>query len=180
LSARPSGSAERRAFTILEIVASILVILVITAFLLPNYLQLLASAQKAVCIANMRSLHTGLSAYLQDRGDVWPQGPPMEDKVAYETFWIKTLEQQGVPAKTWKCPTISGHEASAQAAGETTIMRMHYTPTLFDDTPGIARRWATQPWLIERADAHGQGPLLCFPDGSVQDLRRVLAGQTPL
>ena len=31
--------------------------------------------------------------------------------------------------------------------------------------------------LIEMADAHGQGPLICFPDGSVKPFAKVLAEQ---
>ena len=50
-------------------------------------------------------------------------------------------------------------------------------PTAFGPTPGLATRWATHPWLIERADSHGQGPLICFPDGSVKPFNKVLAEQ---
>lgn len=54
---------------------------------------------------------------------------------------------------------------------------IHYTPTMFDDKPGTARRWPTQPWLIERADAHGNGALICFTDGSIKPFNKVLADQ---
>jgi hypothetical protein len=53
--------------------------------------------------------------------------------------------------------------------------QVHYIPTMFTSEPDIANRWATQPWLIERSDAHGQGPLICFPDGSVKSAGRVVA-----
>ncbi len=184
LTAPPSRAAEPDirapgAFTILETVIVLLIVLILAAFLLPNYPRILAAVQKAVCVSNMRSIHVGLSSYLQDHGDVWPQGPPPEQTKAWEKFWINTLEKQEIPAGTWRCPTISTQTAAGQTAQQSSEPLMHYAPTMFDATPGIARRWATQPWLIERADAHGAGPLICFPDGSIKDLRKVLAERPP-
>lgn len=176
---RPPGRAAV-GFTILEIVIVLLIVLILAAFLLPNYPKILAAVQKAVCVSNMRSIHVGLSSYLQDHRDVWPQGPRPEQTAAWEKFWIGTLEKQGVSPRTWRCPAISGRIATSEQAGsKTEEMHMHYAPTMFDDTPGIARKWTTQPWLIERADVHGAGPLICFPDGSVKDLRKVLAERPP-
>jgi hypothetical protein len=54
---------------------------------------------------------------------------------------------------------------------------LHYMPAMFDATPGIARRWSTQPWLVEIANAHGQGALVCFPDGSVKSFNQILSEQ---
>ena len=48
---------------------------------------------------------------------------------------------------------------------------------MFTAEPGIATRWATQPWLIERASVHKHGPHICFPDGSVKSFNKVLAEQ---
>ncbi len=55
--------------------------------------------------------------------------------------------------------------------------KVHYTPTMFNATPGIATRWATQPWLIERSSVHAQGALICFPDGAIKSFDKVLAEQ---
>ena len=167
-------------FTLLEIVVVLLIVLILAGFLLPNYPKIIGAVQKAVCVSNMRSIHVGLSSYLQDYSDVWPQGPAPEEERAWEEFWVTTLEQQGVAPITWRCPAISARISSGAPDRERfPETAMHYAPTMFDDTRGIARRWATQPWLIERADVHGAGPLICFPDGSVKDLRRVLAEQPP-
>jgi type II secretory pathway pseudopilin PulG len=167
---------------LLEIIVVLLIVLILAAFLLPNYPKIIGAVQKAVCVSNMRSIHVGLSSYLQDHRDVWPQGPAPEEERAWENFWVTTLEQQGVAPRTWRCPAISARISSGPATpdgGRPPEIAMHYAPTMFDATRGIARRWTTQPWLIERADVHGAGPLICFPDGSVKDLRRVLAERPP-
>ena len=102
----------------------------------------------------------------------WPQGPGANDP-AWTAFWISTLAPYGITERTWQCPTIRGH----MKASDQNEIGIHYVPTMFDPTPNIANRWTTQPWLVEIADAHGNGPLICFPDGSVKSLGKVLAEQ---
>lgn len=164
--------SSSRGFTLLELVIVLLIVAILAAFIIPNYQPLLARAQEAACLGNMRSIRVALDSYLNDNQQVWPQGPPPEEP-GWAPFWLKTLEPYGIGAKTWQCPTLRGLLGQAGLA-ESPI---HYVPTMFDATPGVARRWTTQPWLIEIADAHGQGPLICFPDGSVKSFRKVLSEQ---
>jgi len=161
------------AFTILEVVIVLVVVAILIALAIGNYERIIASAQQAACASNMRTIHNGLGLYLEDNKDVWPQGPTVVQEQAWEKFWLSVLEPVGIAPRTWQCPTIRGLVRSRK--DEAT--KVHYAPTTFDDTPGIARRWPTQPWLIERADAHGQGPLICFPDGSIKPMQRVLYEQ---
>ncbi len=166
--------ARRRAFTILEVLVAVLIIAILGAFVAPNYNSWLAKAAQARCMANMRSIHIGLGAYLNDHKDVWPQGPSLLEGKPWAEFWIRTLEPQGIAQKTWECPAIYrmlGNPPRDQITSES----VHYLPTMFDDQPGTARRWPTQPWLVERADAHGSGALLCFTDGSIKPFNKVLA-----
>jgi len=153
-----------------------LILMIVVALVVPNFSSWVAKAQEARCMANMRALHVGLSVYLNDHGDVWPQGPPPETEAAWSGFWIRTLEPQGISAKTWRCPTMAGLLRQADDA-PFDASSIHYIPTMFDAIPGIARRWPTQPWLVERMDAHGQGPLICFTDGSIKSFNKVLAEQ---
>ena len=161
-----------RGFTLLEILLVVVIVAILAAFLLPNYQPLLARAQEAKCLANMRTIRLALDSYLNDHQQVWPQGPPPEES-GWAPFWLQVLRPYGVSERTWQCPTIRGF--LREQGGEE--VPLHYIPTMFDATPGTARRWTTQPWLIEIADAHGQGPLICFPDGSVKSSRRVLLEQ---
>lgn len=168
--------AKWAAFSILEVLAVAIILAILAALILPNYRGIIAKAQQAVCMANMRSIQVGLAAYLQDNNDVWPQGPTPTEQGAWEAFWLATLKPHDISERTWQCPTIKASLA-ADGAKPATMPRVHYMPTMFDDTPGVARRWATQPWLIERANAHGQGALISFPDGSIKSFNKVLAEQ---
>ena len=44
----------------------------------------------------------------------------------------------------------------------------------FDNKPRTPYRWGRMPWFVERADFHGQGQLIIFTDGSVQELKNVV------
>ncbi len=166
-------SAATRAFTILEILVAVAIVGILGVLAMGNYDKILASAQQAVCASRMRSIHTALNLYLEDHKAVWPQAPEIAQEKEWERFWLGALAPYGITEKTWQCPTI----ASMVRAGGHDATRIHYAPSTFDATPGIARRWPTQPWLIERANAHGQGPIVCFPDGSLKPLNKVLAEQ---
>ena len=155
-------------FTLVELIAVMALLAILLALTFPEIGRYLRKAGEVRCIGNMHSITGALHSYLPDHGMVWPQGPTPEAGVAWESFWIGVLQPYGVGAKTWACPTISSDSDSEGS-------KVHYTPTLFPATPNIANRWATHPWLIERANAHGNGALICFPDGSVKSFNKVLA-----
>jgi len=166
--------AAHCAFSLLEIVFVLAILGILAAMAIPEYPKWLAKASQAKCMANMRALHLGLSTYLNDHNNIWPQGPAPEAGAEWAAFWIRTLEGVDVPARTWECPAIHRMlgRPPRQPISDTSI---HYSPTMFDDLPGTARRWPTQPWLVERADAHGNGALLCFTDGSIKPFNKVMA-----
>ena len=164
------------AFSLVEILAVIAIIGILVILVLPNYNQWLAKAAQAKCMSNMRSIHIALASYLNDNGNIWPQGPSPIKGYEWANFWVKCLEPQGVSAKTWECPAIY-RMLGNPPRNTITSDSIHYIPTMFDDKPGTALRWPTQPWLIERADAHGYGALICFTDGSIKPFRKVLAEQ---
>jgi type II secretory pathway pseudopilin PulG len=162
------------AYSLLEIVFALAIVVILASLLLPEYPKWIAKASQARCMANMRTLHVGLSTYLNDHDNIWPQGPSPEEGTAWAVFWINTLEQVDVPRRTWECPAI--HRMLGNPPREPiTDTSIHYVPTMFDNLPGTARRWPTQPWLIERADAHGLGALISFTDGSIKPFNKVLA-----
>jgi len=172
--ARPLGVAA--GFTLIEIIFVVAIMGLLLALAVPEYPKWLAQASQAKCMANMRSLHVGLGNYLNDHGNVWPQGPSPEAGAAWATFWIRTLEQVDVPERTWECPGIR-RMVGNPPRDTITADSIHYSPTMFDALPGTARRWPTQPWLVERANAHGDGALLCFTDGSIKPFNKFLAEQ---
>jgi prepilin-type N-terminal cleavage/methylation domain-containing protein len=172
--AKPKHQPRRQGgFTLLEVVAVTLLIAILAALTIPNFSRVIAAAQQVVCASNMRSIRVALGAYLEDHGKIWPQGAPLPQEPGWSVFWINTLKPYDIRERTWQCPTIRGMTKGQ----DDDAFGLHYVPTQFDSTPNIANRWTTQPWLIEVADAHGQGPLICFPDGSVKPFLKVLAEQ---
>ena len=167
---------RRQAFTVLELVVVVAILAILALLAFPNYKEFLAKSSQARCMGNLRTLHVGLGSYLNDSKDVWPQGPSPDEGVPWAKFWLNVLEAQGVPPTTWQCPAIN-RMLGSPPRDQPTADSVHYMPTMFDDKPGTARRWATQPWLIERADVHGNGALICFTDGSIKPFNRVLAEQ---
>jgi type II secretory pathway pseudopilin PulG len=151
----------------LDIVAVIAIIAILVTLAAPNVGNYLRKAQEVRCMANMRSITFALRSYMQDHRNVWPQGPSPDAGPAWEDFWLRILQPYGITDKTWQCPAVASAEPDAP--------RVHYTPTLFPAVPGIAERWSTHPWLIERGQGHGQGALICFPDGSIKSFDKVLA-----
>jgi len=163
-------------FTLLEALAAAIILAILAVVLLPNARDLIFRAGEVGCIANMRAVTVALHAYLQDHQQVWPQGPSLNDEGPWEVFWLGVLKPYGIETKTWQCPAFnSALAAKGIPVGERP--KIHYVPTIFPATPGIATRWATQPWLIERSSVHKNGPHICFPDGSVKSFNKVLAEQ---
>ena len=183
-TSNPAGSRTRprpvqptprsAAFTLLEILAVLLIIAILSVLFIPNYSRIVGAAQEAICASHMRSIRLALGSYLEDHGNVWPQPPPEMEGAPLQQFWLSTLQPYDISESTWQCPTI---RHALREEGMTGDFGLHYVPTAFDATPGIANRWSTQPWLVEAANAHGKGPLICFPDGSVKSMFKVLAEQ---
>lgn len=162
-----------KGFTLIEIIAVVAVLSILIALFFAVGDRLPMRAEGARCMANMRSIHVGLAAYIQDRGH-WPQEPVDQigkSEEAREDWWIAELKPYGVEESTWMCPTIKRLVTSKSEKGRP---KVHYTPTMFDKNPGTPYRWPTQPWLIEIGNMHGQGSLICFPDGSIRPLNEIL------
>jgi len=172
IAPRPPLRPTRAGFSLVEVVIALLIVAILITLLVPNFGRITASAQEVVCASRMRSIRLALDSYLQDHELVWPQGPIPQDP-GWAAFWLATLAPYDIKPRTWQCPVIR----SWTRLDDDPEMQVHYVPTMFDATPNIAHRWATQPWLIEIADAHGKGPLIAFPDGSVKSYSKVLAEQ---
>ncbi len=161
------------AFTILEIFAVIVIIFILAALVFTVYNRLPMRAEMPKCMANMRALQVSLAAYVQDNGH-WPQEPVDQignNEEAYEDWWIATLKPYGAEEATWMCPTIKRLVTNKSKNGRP---KVHYTPTMFDKNPATPYRWSTQPWLIEIGNMHGQGALICYPDGSIKPMDEVV------
>lgn len=171
-----STNSSRGAFTLLETLAAITILGVLAVLFFPNARDFLLRAGEAGCMANMRSITVALHGHLQDHQNVWPQGPSLNEELAWEKFWLEALTNYGIVEKTWQCPSFNSALASKGIAHDERS-KIHYVPTMFPAQPGSATQWATHPWLIERANVHRDGPHICFPDGSIKSFNKILAEQ---
>lgn len=154
--------------TLLEVLTAVVILGILGFVGYISYRPLLARAEAAQCMTNMRSLHTALVGYMQDKAQ-WPQPPEglweAEDQGPFEDWWIATLTPYGGTEVAWQCPTL---RRLSLTQPEEEQHRMHYEPTPFDERTMTPYRWATQPWLVEIGDIHGRGAHILFPDGSIR------------
>lgn len=168
LSSLENRSASR-GVTLLELVTVLLVIAILAVMLLPVLAQVQRRTEKAGCINNLRALHVAADSYLQDH-HVWPQisSKGVEPK-DLATSWINALAPYGLTQNNWICPTVQKALQNPDLTDHDNA-RIDYMATPFDKNPQTPFRWQMQPWFVEAADVHGNGNLILFPDGHVQEL----------
>ncbi len=166
----------------LELATVVVIILILTLLLLPAISSMRARAQRAQCMANLRSLYTAAELFVQQNGS-WPQIAVADDESdssdqAYATAWIAALAPFGPTQKTWICPTIQGLLQNPDLSKPENV-RVDYVATTFDDKPTTPHQWPRQPWFAEVGDVHGNGNLIIFTDGSISDLKTVAGKPSP-
>lgn len=153
------------AFTLLEMLAAVMVVVILTALAFPAYQRVLPAAERAVCIGNLRNLHVAFATYATEG---WPQIPteiPLGSREE-ERWWLEKSEKDlKLSKKTWICPTIARDARSMPEADRPLI---HYLPTPFSGESNQAYRSQQMPWFIEIANAHGQGNLMVRANGTVE------------
>jgi prepilin-type N-terminal cleavage/methylation domain-containing protein len=154
-----------RAFTLLEMLAAISIVLILVAMIYPVLEKISPKAEMVVCIGNLRNLRSAFSGYSTEGWPQIPQGIALGSNDE-QRWWIDfTKKSLGLPEKTWRCPTITRLFRSTPEADQPLI---HYLPTPFSVQPGQANKNAQMPWFIEIANAHGSGNLLVRQNGTVE------------
>lgn len=154
-----------RAFSLLELLAAVSILAVVAALMVSVSDDVRARAEKANCMANLRALHVGFAAYIQDHKQ-WPQEP--EDGLPDAQFgrwWVDKMLPYTGDSKVWFCPTDLRRDPSIN---DERNPQLSYTPAMFDQHHFTPYRWTKQPWAIEVGDFHGGGNLILFPDGSIR------------
>ena len=169
MSTHPDHRFSSHGVTLLELVTVILIIAILATMLLPVYAQIVQRTQKASCISNLRALHVAANLYVQEHRQ-WPQiAVKQADPKDVATAWINALAPYGLSQVNWICPTVQRLLQNPDLTDHDNT-RIDYIATPFDSKPQTPYQWANQPWFIEAADAHGNGNLILFPNGRVQEL----------
>jgi len=157
-----------RGLTMVELLAALAIIAILTVIAWQVFQANLNRFEAVPCMGNLRNLHGALSARLIDRGS-WPQVPEEIPFNSYgeHDFWMAELAEYGMTERSWICPTL---RRTARVTGVDPVegSKIHYLPTLFDESPGTPRRWPNMPWALEIGNNHGRGLLVLFFDGSIQ------------
>jgi prepilin-type N-terminal cleavage/methylation domain-containing protein len=164
---------SRAGFTLLEVATVIVIITILFVMLVPAFDKYRERAERLGCTTNLRSLYTAASGYLVDNSH-WPQIRNTEtNDEEYADEWNKALSKYGIGPTNWLCPSVQRKSAFPDVTKKEHI-RIDYFATPFDDHPSTPHKWPNQPWFIERADMHGTGHLILFPDGAIVDYRQAV------
>ena len=161
-------------FTVLELMMGLVIAAILGVLLLPAIQSVRNRVEKVNCMSNLRNLSAAANLYIQQNGH-WPQISPVlmsSDRIAYSKAWIAALEPMGISAKGWICPTVQ-HSWGGPDYLKPDQIRIDYIPFPFDEKQMTPYRWSGSPWFVENADAHGNGNLIIFTDGSIRELNEV-------
>jgi len=154
-----------RAFTLLEMLAAVSIVLILVAMIYPALEKITPRAEMVACMNNLRNLRTAFSVYATDG---WPQIPKGIALGSNEEqrWWIEqTKKYLGLSEKAWRCPTIA---RLFKSSSEDERPIIHYLPTPFSAQPNKANKNPQMPWFIEIGNAHGSGNLLVRQNGTVE------------
>ncbi|MBS0657185.1 MAG: prepilin-type N-terminal cleavage/methylation domain-containing protein [Verrucomicrobia bacterium] len=169
---RLRGVRGERGFTLLEVVAVVLIVGLLLVLLLPVFGRLRARADLVKCSTNLRVLYGAVALHVQEKGS-WPQIAPEADFASYSRKWVQALAPYGPTRDSWICPTIQRLLGAPDLNVEGNE-RIDYVPTTFDENPLRPYEFPSQPWFGEVGDVHGNGNLLILSNGSVRALKEVV------
>jgi type II secretory pathway pseudopilin PulG len=165
------------AFSLLEVLVAVVVIFILATLLIPVISGVRSRAQRAQCMANLRSLYVAAESYLQQNGS-WPQIAVTDSEEDDARAWIAALAPFGPAQKTWICPTIQNLQGNPDLSDPSNV-RLDYFAMRFDDKPLTPHRWTDAPWFVELGDVHGNGNLVIFTDGSIKASKELPALPSP-
>ena len=156
-------------FTILELATVIVVICILVVMFQPIVGEVQSRMQRVSCTANMRSLHVATNLYIQEHHS-WPQityHGATPQSIAQS--WMAVTKPYGLQQINFICPTTQRLLLNPDLTDPNNA-RTDYIATPFDSNPQTPFKWPNQPWFIEAGNVHGNGNLIIFPDGHIDDL----------
>lgn len=109
-------NVTKRAFTLIELVVVIAIMMVIAALLFPVFLTVKREAQKSACFANFRNAQNASSLYLTDYDDHFMlsnQHPEIQNSRNDHT-WVQVLLPYMRSFESFKCPADDTNRPKAE------------------------------------------------------------------
>ncbi|MGH7244912.1 MAG: type II secretion system protein [Phycisphaerales bacterium] len=124
-----SRSGVAGAFTLVELLIVIAVIVVLISLLAPSLRAARDSARDVRCLANLRSIGQGVVMYVNDNKERFPVSSHTSGSITSSQSWLQSLQQYGVVSADRFCPLDPNREtrAASYATNE------HFEPL----TPGV-------------------------------------------
>jgi prepilin-type N-terminal cleavage/methylation domain-containing protein len=163
------------AFTLMELMTVLVIIGILATMVFGAMSDLQYRADRASCVANLKTLYTGANIYVQQQG-AWPQIDPQkmaDGNTAYAQEWITALQGSGVARNNWLCPSVQRLLHNPDVTLPKNI-RIDYLATPFDEKAMTPYLWPKQPWFVERGSVHGDGNLLIWGNGQIVSLKEAL------
>ncbi|MEP6667674.1 MAG: prepilin-type N-terminal cleavage/methylation domain-containing protein [Chthoniobacter sp.] len=166
------------AFTLMELMTVIVIVGILATMVFGAMADLQYRADRANCVANLKTLYTGAAIYIQQQGS-WPQVDPQHlagGSTQYAQEWIDALQPCGVARTNWVCPSVQRllHNPDVTLSSN---VRVDYIATPFDSKPMTPYLWPKQPWFAESASVHGDGNMMIWGNGQTVSLKEALSYQ---
>lgn len=168
---KPLASASP-GFTLLELLTVIIIIMLLTSMLIPVVRGVQSKAARMNCTSNLKALYVAASAYIVDNQQ-WPQITEKVTSDGYIDGWVNAFKPYGISPLNWRCPTVE-NQLGSPLKRDPKDKRIDYFASPFPPHQRAPYKWTTQPWFIERSDAHGNGNLMIFSDGTVKPLGDII------
>jgi prepilin-type N-terminal cleavage/methylation domain-containing protein/prepilin-type processing-associated H-X9-DG protein len=110
---------KRNGFTLIELLVVIAIIAILAAILFPVFQAAKGSAKRIACLSNHKQIGTGISLYLSDSDDLypdrrdlkislgyrpWTQWPPSDPRSGWAEFLLRPYLKN---VEIWNCPSVN-------------------------------------------------------------------------